>query len=666
MKRKTYLPKPVLKGIVADIKRFVHDNEGRFMILEVAREIPHEIKKHLLEELSLFYDEDLAVFFKLFLEEYDEEFKPVCVRALNKYRMAGCDVDNISFREGTFYKAYASLSRQSGSITLEVAWQTGSRCLDIECFYLSYGTEGIHSFMLLGDMPARRYEAERRQALDMVELDLKEVCLLVRQAYEVNKRNMTRPATGRFLYKKYLDTEIEVGEEEVYSLTCKLSPELMPTQLINSFFYALKQKDYTYIASVLDRQKLPLKKVKKLFAPVIIPGNLLLEAKADEAYLEGDMVKVSGHLCLMDKEGIYRYDYVFVVDKDENLKGKINDIQIADRSRTDAYLGLKPDKKAFYCLVYEIADIDELFIWLEGIRLLKVVGELPRGIHLRISPLYDEEEWDNGISFLGPGEVDIVINGDELVIICLDDDFLNELDEEIERELEETLEFKGRYEVDLMAVYSYIEGQYASFEDIAVSREEEKSFSGGMRFLSARYLVKNYRQVYDFLALVSDHFYDLNDYCIFYRLEKDEKEPLFLAEYILDEEYLTVSAFGEDDLSRLRDDLAEKVCDYLEFVGIETRREGLFAVLSPEVKRSYPQLEMVLKEFYLNKWVKSSLPLLKGMTPREAFQSPEGQRMLWDMFKQMKKSENSWQNKSCIIKFRDYMSKLENKWEKIK
>lgn len=666
MRRKTYLPRPVLKGIIADIKHFIKDNEGRFIILEVAKEIPVDIRKQLLEELALFYDEDLAVFFRLILEEYEEELKPVCIRALTKYRMAGLDVEAVSFTEGSFYRAYASLSRQSGSITLEVAWRKENRHLDVECFHLSYGTEGIHSFLILTDMPLRKYEADHRQALDMVELGFEEACILIKEAYDVNRKNMTRPATGRFLYKKYLKAQVNVEEEELYSLTLKISADLMPRQLVNSFFYALKHKDYVYTASILEREKITLRNIKDLFSMVLRPGNLLLEARADDALLEGRTARVNGHLCIMEEKGTYKYTYVFKLGQDESLKWKICDVELTGKGELPFYLNPDADREGFSCLVYEILDIDELFIWLEEIRLLKVVEEIPRGIHLRVSPWYDENEWDNGISFLNRGEVDLVINGDELVVICLDSDLIADWEEEIEIELAESLEFKGRYVADLLTVYSYIEGQYASFEDVVISQDEREMVSGGMRFLSARYLVKNRDEVYKFLSSLNGYTYDLSGYHIFYQLEKRGEELLLEAEYILDGEYLTVSAFGEEELGSWRDNLWGKVGDHLEFIGMETRREGLFAVLTPEVKRAYPELEMLLKELYLNKWVKSSLPLLKGMTPGEAFQSLEGRRLLWDMFKQMKKSENNRQKKATFIKFRDYMSKLENRWKKIK
>ncbi|WP_143156837.1 hypothetical protein [Thermosyntropha lipolytica] len=660
------MPKQILRGIVEDIKKFIDDNEGRLIILEVAKEIPPDLKKQLLEELALFYDEDLAVFFRLFLEEYEEEFKPVCMRALNKYRMAGYDIDAISFQEGVFHKAYASLSRESGSVSLEVAWKKGGRYVDIEYFYLSYGLEGIHSFALVSDMPIRRYDADRRQVSDMVKLDWEEVCLLIQKAYEVNRKNMISPPTGRFIYKKYLEAEVKAEEEKIYDLTLKLCSDLLPGQLINSFFYALKQKDYIYIASLLDRSRLALTDIKDLFAGVLKPGHLLLEAKADTVSRKEDGALVNGHLCLLEREGVYKYNYVFRINQSEDLRWKLFDVKLVAKSSMPAYHNWEPDKKGFFCSVYDIADIDGLFVWLEEIRLLKVVGEIPRGIHLRISPLYDQDEWYNGVSFLGPGEVDLVINGDELVVVCLDADFLADLDEEIANELGEAVELKGRYEVDLLAVYSYIEGQYTFFEDVARSKDEEETSLGGVRFLSARYLVKNYARVYDFLALTGDCFYPLPDYTIFYRLEKDGEEDLFGAEYILDKEYLTVSAFGEDDLRCRRDELSIKLCDDLEFMGMEIRREGIFAVLTSEVRRFYPGLEAVLKELYLNKWLKSRLPVLKGMTPGEAFQSREGQILLWDMFKQMKRSENSLQKKACKVKFKDYINKLENRYQKIK
>lgn len=666
MKKRTYIPKAVLKSLAFDIKALIHDNEGKLIILEVVEEIPYEIREHILTELAGLYDEDLAIFFKLLWEEYETELETVCRRAFTKYRMAGIDIDAVSFVKGDFYKAYASLSRQSGRISLEVAWHTEGKTLELECFYLAYDTEGIHSFFLINDVPIKRYEADRREILDMVELDFEETCILLKLAFEVNKHNMTRPAVGKFLYKKYLDFPLRYDEDKVALLTRKLSAWLMPRQLVNSLFYALKQKDNIYVKSVLNQDEISLENLKDLFSPALMPGNLLLEARADEVVLLHSSARASAHMCIMNKEGIYNYAYEFTLEEDEELKWKISSIQLVHKTKMSSYSDLDPHKKGFFCLVYEIIDINELFVWLEEIRLLKVVGEIPHGIHLRISSVENEGEWDYGIAFLGMGEVDVVINGDELVIICRDYDFLSDLDDEINIKLSDALEFRGEYEVDLAAAYNYIQGEYASFEDVVRSEAEGEILYDGMCFLSARYLVRNRDKVRRFLNSISDYFYNLEeDYYIFYQLEKEGDEKRFLAEYALDEECLTVSAYGEDDLSRLRQSIADKLCESLEFMGIETRREGLFAILDSEVKRAYPDLEKVLKELYLNKWVKSSLYTLKGMTPSEASQSAEGQLLLWDMFKKMKKNENrnDFKKKACAVKFKDYISKLEPKWK---
>ncbi|MBO8158095.1 hypothetical protein [Thermosyntropha sp.] len=665
MKKRLCIPKALLKSLALDIKSLIHDNEGRLIILEVVEEIPYEIRDYILEGLASLFDEDLAIFFKLLREEYGEELEAICSRALTKYRMAGIDVDGISFFEGDFYKAYASLSRQTGRISLEVAWYNKAKDLTLECFYLAYDMEGIHSFFPVNDIPVKRYVSERREMLDMVELNFEEVCILLKEAYEINKKNMTRPAPGKFLYKKYLEFPVITNENTDYSITRKVSDWLMPRQLVNSLFYALKQRDYIYIESIIDRNELKSSVLYEVLNPALEPGNMLLEARANEVIFLREAVQVSAYMKVMTKAGFFRYDFEFTLKEDEDLKWKLNAVKASGQIKDKFYFDLDPAEVNFFCLVYEIEDINKLFDFLEEVRLIKVAGEIPHGIHLKLSSSEFEDDWDYGISFLEPAAADILINGDEFVVIGLDYEFLTEFADEIQVKARDTLVSKREYEVDLVTAYNYIQGEYASFEDVLVYGHEQ-SLPDGMRFLSARYLVKNRLKVREFLTNLADCSYNMGDACdVFYQFEGEAEEKSFLAEYLLDEEFLIVSVFGENDLSFLRANLARGLCNYLEFVGIEVRSEGIFAHLNSEVLKTYPELENVLKEAYLNKWVKSRLNVLKGMSPKEATQSIEGQVLLWDMFKRMRNNEGKrrFKKRGRMVSFKDYIDKLETRWK---
>jgi hypothetical protein len=96
----------------------------------------------------------------------------------------------------------------------------------------------------------------------------------------------------------------------------------------------------------------------------------------------------------------------------------------------------------------------------------------------------------------------------------------------------------------------------------------------------------------------------------------------------------------------------------LEFEGIEIRKESIFDILTADIKKSYPQLPAILKELYLNKWVHSRLSSLQGMSPCEACQTEEGSRLLWALYKRIKRRQASNGSSNNII-LKEYIRKIE-------
>ena len=63
---------------------------------------------------------------------------------------------------------------------------------------------------------------------------------------------------------------------------------------------------------------------------------------------------------------------------------------------------------------------------------------------------------------------------------------------------------------------------------------------------------------------------------------------------------------------------------------------------------------------YLNKWYNSHLSTLSGMSPSEACQTEEGTRLLWTMFKRIKKKEQQrrLRGEHKQIGLKEYIRKL--------
>jgi hypothetical protein len=157
-----------------------------------------------------------------------------------------------------------------------------------------------------------------------------------------------------------------------------------------------------------------------------------------------------------------------------------------------------------------------------------------------------------------------------------------------------------------------------------------------------------------------------DDYDVFYQLEEDGEEGCFLAEYLVGLNWITLSTFGDRDMNRARRIFENKMYDCLEFDGLEIRKEGIFDILTAEIKKEYPDLEPFLKDIYLNKWYNSQLPTLHGMSPCEAYQTEEGTRLLWAMFKKIKDRNGKRCGPGPIagIQLKEYIRKLEQKKHK--
>lgn len=659
MRKKKYLyPRPALKDLANDIARLIKDNQGRIRILEMIDELPFDTKPEIIETLGTFHREEMAGFFHLLKMEYGVEMEKVCNRVLEKYRMSGLDITAPVVFEGSFHKAYASCSRHTGRITLDVAWVTGPKGLHVECFYLTYNPDGIHSFVLLENLAPDQYKLERDHLPDMTEVSFAEACFLIKEAYSNNIRYMSRPAIGRFLYQKYLEFNLPQSIDG-RELTRRLSAAFNPRTLINSFFYGLKQQDYNYLAELvtIEREADFYQRLEDL----LCPGSILLEAYAREVDYSGQKALVSAYVVTLRDYLLTASRLSFSLTRDADKNWYISDFAVLDQENLGSGSKANLFNTQVQCRVYYITGIDELFDILEKVDNLQGIDELPYGIHMRITETRDD--FSSGVAFLNGVIADIVINnGEELVIISKFEDTIRELHSSLCADYESPVIPIGSYQIDMLTAYKYIGGQYTSFEDILSDDSGDISFDDGMRLISARYFVKDREKVADALAGLQDMTIEVApDYDIYYQFTNKYGATGYLAEYLLTGSWLSISAFGENDLRLARQDFEAKMQEYLEFDGLESKRSSIFDVLNPEIKKEYPQLEKALKEVYLNKWYYSGLSLLRGMSPSEASQTEEGNRLLWSMFKKIKQKDSRGSRRR--IQLSEYIRKLEQKKE---
>ncbi|HZK43915.1 MAG TPA: hypothetical protein VFC73_06460 [Syntrophomonadaceae bacterium] len=661
MKKKQWnIPKSVLKGLADNIQKLIATNQGRIIVLEMIEEIPFEIRYLMFEGLSSFYSRQMVLFFQLLREEYGMEVKAICDRTLEKYSMAGLDVKEPSFFKGVFYKAYASCSRPAGRITIDIAWHNESGDLHVECFYLTYNSDGVHSFFLIPHMSNERYHMDRELLSNMVEITEAETAFLVTEAYNWNLKKMTRPAIGKFLYNKYLDFETKLNESEQRSLIQRLSGKLTPSQVVNSFYYAIKQKDFTYLTGIFNHISYQ-EVIDNECTDLLQLTTSILEGQAEEVFANQSYADVTSYAVIVHDSSCYKLSYRFSMIKNQGT-WLIEGINLLEKELISPDSADNPFNMDVYCRVYEIVDLDELFEKLEEIDNISEVEELPYGLHMRVTSYSDELNY--GVSFLSGVLADLIINGEEFVIICRDYTILVDLHNVLFASEGIPLISRGEYQVDLVTAFNYVGGSYINFEDVLIIDADNLAVENDLRFLSTIYWVKDRDKVLKGIKEIPNSTCIIDEeYTIFYQYEDKGADKVLLAEYILGVDWLTISTFGYQDMNIVRQSFEKQLCSYLELDGMEVREDGLFDILTAEMKRHNPGLEKLLKELYLNKWYNSRLHVLGGMSPSEASETDEGKQLLWGLIKKIHQSEmrNQRRGKRNTIKVKEYLNVLEEK-----
>jgi len=655
-KKRRIVPRSLIRGLGEDIRSLVKTNEGLLLAMEIIDEIPRDLRPHVIDGLASFGIPEMIGFFHVIKEEYGKEVESACNRGLDKLQMKGVEKESPADEKKEFFKAYVTRTRHTGQVTLDVAWINDEGLLDVECFFLSYNADGIHGFFVISEMPIAEYEADRRMLPDMIRISYEEACFMIREAYGYNIKYMTRPALGKFLYRKYLGAESALSNKAESDLVLRLSPELEPRELVNTFFYAQRYKDVSLIASMLTAEPNCRQRILGDLEDMLKADVMLVEGQAIEIKVSRGRSTVKAYSIHVEEENLYRSDFCFQLVRNDQ-RWFINNMTREGFRLINENREGSPFQDKVHCYVYEILDLDRLFESLEEFDDIREVGELPFGVHLRLTEV--EESVSSGVFFLSDIMADIVINGDELVVIARNEANASDIDDLVVRS--NSVEPLSHHRVEIITAYTYLSGQYISFHDMLRNEKQELLFEDGLKLLTARYSFKDKDKVYNKLKTLRTPSYKFpGAFEVYYEYE-DKTSGALRAEYVLGNNWVTVSAFGEKDLSRVREQFEDGLREYLEYEGMEIKCEGIFELITIDVKKQYPELEDQLKKAYLEKWFESKLKPLRGMTPQDAAKSVEGKRLLWTMFKDMKRNEKLRQDMGVrsVINLRQYMQKVD-------
>ena len=632
------IPRHLLKNLAEDIELFIaNEPYGWLQALELFDQVPFEWRGAFLEELSRCHKQAMADYFMLLEIEYGSELNGIMRRMERKFDMLGFKRRRL-VPEERFFGAYACCTRHSGQICVDLAWgRVGTAKMRVESMLLSFHGDGLLN-VLPSEQTLKQFTIERAALHDMIQVNLDEATFLIKQAYLCNQRFVSRPALGRFIYQKYLDYPDSLSPAEQRQLMRRLSGNLTQRQLVNSFFHALRYQDESYIDALLSRDC-----QWSCASPILQPnafsnaGVTLLEGRVESVRGSRQQSNVLATMLSLEEEQLYRYNCRFnlVLEDNEWMIQAVSDMscELLDEEHED-----NPLNALVYCYVYTILELDGLFDLLDDIENIREMEELPYGLHMRIEDY--QSDFNHGVGFMSGVVADLVINGDEFVVISREAELAVEFMNFFQSRGQHCLVMGGDYQVNLGIVYEYLGGRYISFGELFLADGHQVLFEDGLCLISTRYFLRDREAVLQRLnEMGCVQILKQESYEVYYQLETSDDHLAVLAEYILWPSWMTLSAFGDQELQKIRSVFEANMFEAIEFDGVEIREDGLFDILSQEVRQEYPELEDHLKEVYLNKWYFSHLGVLRGMSPSEACQSEEGTRLLWMMFKRIRQRE---------------------------
>jgi hypothetical protein len=392
------------------------------------------------------------------------------------------------------------------------------------------------------------------------------------------------------------------------------------------------------------------------------PGVNFLEGRVKQIHENKQAASVLAEVIFAVENQFFHQIYEFQMKRVLN-KWMLTEIAAGNRGVLDLQKTPCNLDMAVDCRIYEIIDLEYLFDYLDNVENIYEIGEIPSGMHLRMSTkdIYEDVK----VTFFDGVIADFVINSDVMIIFSSDEEDLYELDDLLLNECENaSIVLRKEFKSNIWKVHNFLRGYISDIDMIDIGKYSGSGSEGVLLFISVHYFIKDMPAVERRLNKITGRYINLPDNCkVFYKLERLKDGSDFFAEYFLTPEYVTVSAFGDKDTHKARKIFEYQMYENLEFESVEINAEGIFDILSEKVKKRYPQLEKELKEVYLNKWYHSRQAFLSGMSPSEASKTEEGHRMIWTLLKNLKNdSKKSLKTGySKYIRLYDYINKIKQK-----
>lgn len=671
-RQRSGVPRHLLQNLAQDIISMVENDEGYPLALEVIDQLPEDLQSMLIENLSSVHEAPLARFFWLVAEEYSGEVKKSAQRALEKYRLAGLPLDEWKIAQPKYpdqlFMALASRTRLQGQITLVMAWKQSDGRLDVRYFVLKFNDDGIFRYFRVSDLSVDGFLAENNvRKGEMTEVSYLEACALLQEAYRHNQSGGKHAARPIFQYRRWLEEQSVLSDEEVEKLTYRLKTgKVTPAQTVNAYFLAENSGDWGLIYDLAPHRSPVRRQPRGEYLQ-----KQLAEKSHDRGYLQTTIInevvkrktaEVLAEAVQEKEERIYKVDCVFTLYREES-GWKVSRVKQSARQEIGENDPNNPLYYEVYCSLYDVHDAGEVQAFLAELPEVDVFSEFSSGIHYRWAqhpnPLVE------GINIAGSIFGEFILAEGELLVLAQDRSNLDAICSLLENRLaENSIAYRQQYYLDVGLAYAVLSGEFSSFEDLlaelAVEEPEEK-----LPLVVATYEVNHLAPVLRRIRSFTVFEFDMPEGIkIFYEFEQIRSGPNsaetgegFVAEYRVTPSFLTVATFGREYLTLICQELERGLKQEMRLVDVEEQEEG-FSLLAAISRPNVPRETLVRwQQKELKRWMDTEIPALGGLTPKQAKDSLKGRQLLWGLFKHMKNVQKDLQSKGLNnpIDYREYI-----------
>ncbi|NLK51208.1 MAG: hypothetical protein GX295_02005 [Syntrophomonadaceae bacterium] len=676
-RRQPGVPKHLLRSLAQDLVTMMENEENYPLALELIDQLPTELQTVFLENLSSVRQVELARFFWLIADEFEDEVQKAAQRALEKYRLAGLSVDEWKIVRPPFpqklFMALASRTRLLGQVSLVMAWEQPKNMLDVWYFILKYDPRGIMRYLRVMNLSKEGFlEEHDPEETGIVEISFAEARHLLLEAYQHNLAGGIPAARPISQYRDWLVGESELQPEEIEALTFKLSDKkLKPQHAVNAFFVAMRNGDWGLIYDLASRNSVVRRQPRKEYVMQHLNQDdyreiFFLQSNIESQLVQRKNAELQACLTINEEEQVEEHKYKFNLTT-EGSGWKIRQVKKIGSRELDEDDPYNPVNYEVYCALYEVVDDKEVQKFLDELPEVELYTELETGLHYRWPRYRDllEEGIDVASSIFG----EFILTDNELLINSRDRRDVDAICSLLEEQVTGAVRYQQQYYVDIDLVYTILSGEFSNFEELlgelAIEENEEKS-----PVMVATYKVGNLnpvlKRIRSFLVFEFDTpegvktFYEFEQ--IRTKAEGGELGEGFIAEYRVTPEYLTVATFGREYLHMVCDELERGLHRNLTMIEVGEKSEDL-SLLAAVGKTQLPKDDLLRwQKEELRRWLETKLPALEGMTPRQARRSIRGQQLLWSLFKHMKSLQQDLRRKGLNppIDYRAYIRAIGN------